>query len=70
LTTYGKDNHTLRTRQYRYIRYANGDEEFYVHADDPNEWHNQAGNPEYRLIMDKLKSQMPQANAKPVGPAK
>jgi arylsulfatase A-like enzyme len=67
LTTYKKGNHTLRTRKYRYIRYANGDEEFYVHAEDPNEWHNQAGNPEYRKMMDKLKSQMPQSNVAPVG---
>ncbi|VGO13082.1 Choline-sulfatase [Pontiella desulfatans] len=67
LTTFEKDNHTLRTRKYRYIHYANGDEEFYVHADDPHEWHNQAGNPEYRNMMDKLKSQLPKSRVEPVG---
>ncbi len=60
----------MRTRKYRYIRYANGDEEFYVHADDPHEWHNQAGNPEHRKMMDKLKTQLPQSRVEPVGKKK
>jgi hypothetical protein len=27
ISTYGKDNHTIRTKRWRYIRYADGTEE-------------------------------------------
>ena len=45
LSTYGAGNHTIRNDRYRYIRYRNGDEELYDHANDPYEWTNLAGNP-------------------------
>ena len=35
LTTHGQGNHSLRTERWRYIRYANGDEELYDHYDRP-----------------------------------
>lgn len=66
LTTFEERNHSLRTEKYRYIHYKNGDEEFYVHAEDPHEWHNQAGNPACRAIMDELKAQLPKENVAPV----
>lgn len=31
---------SIRTRDYRYIRYSNGKEELYNHSADPDEWHN------------------------------
>ncbi len=46
LTTYLFNNHTVRTEDWRYIRYANGDEELYNDAKDPNEWTNLALKPE------------------------
>tara|TARA_A200000113_G_C8862867_1_gene353879 strand:- start:255 stop:1790 length:1536 start_codon:yes stop_codon:yes gene_type:complete len=36
---------TLRTDQWRYIRYQDGSEELYDHRKDPHEWHNLAGVP-------------------------
>jgi arylsulfatase A-like enzyme len=45
LSTYGRGNHSLRDDRYRYIRYRNGDEEFYDHDNDPHEWRNLAGEP-------------------------
>jgi len=42
ITTYGDSNHALRTERWRYIRYADGTEEIYDHANDPHEWHNLA----------------------------
>ena len=63
LTTHGKDNHTLRSKQWRYIRYADQTEELYNHDDDPNEWTNLAANPEsaeqHRELMDSLRDQLP-----------
>ena len=40
-------NYSLRSRDWRYIRYYTGDEELYHHAEDPNEWMNLASNPKY-----------------------
>jgi arylsulfatase A-like enzyme len=42
MTTYRFGNHAVRTERWRYIRYANGDEELYDHSQDPNEWSNVA----------------------------
>lgn len=42
LTTYGRGNHSLRTRDHRYIRYHDGSEELYNLAADPFEWKNLA----------------------------
>ena len=44
LTTYGPNNHALRSHRYRYIRYADGSEELYSHESDPMEFINQAQN--------------------------
>jgi len=40
LTTHNPGNHAVRSRHYRYIRYADGSEELYDHRVDPNEWRN------------------------------
>ena len=40
LTTFGPGNHTVRSRRWRYTRYADGSEELYDHDADPREWHN------------------------------
>ena len=59
LTTHGRNNHALRTRQFRYIRYANGDEELYDHRRDPHEFHNLAGKPEYADVIKRLSAWLP-----------
>ena len=35
-------NHTVRTEDWRYIRYADGGEELYDETKDPYEWTNRA----------------------------
>lgn len=40
MTVYGRGNISLRSKQYRYIRYADGSEELYNMLQDPNEWKN------------------------------
>jgi len=45
LSTQMPGNHSVRTDAWRYIRYANGDEELYAHPADPHELHNLAADP-------------------------
>lgn len=40
ISTLGQDNHAIRDRRWRYIRYADGSEELYDHESDPHEWTN------------------------------
>lgn len=64
LTTFGYQNHAIRTERWRYIRYVDGGEELYDHNADPNEWTNLAGNPEYKSIISKLAKSLPEVNRK------
>ncbi len=63
ITTYGRNNHAVRTERYRYIVYENGAEELYDHEDDHNEWRNLAGEPAHAGIKEGLKKHLPEANA-------
>ncbi|MDB6029387.1 MAG: arylsulfatase family protein [Verrucomicrobiales bacterium] len=62
LCTYGYQNHTVRTEQWRYIRYANGDEELYDHTKDPYEWTNLAGKAELNSVKKQLAESFPKNN--------
>jgi iduronate 2-sulfatase len=64
ITTYGMNNHGIRTPRYRYIRYEDGGEELYDHNVDPNEWFNLAGKMENDEIMEGLKKYLPAVNVK------
>jgi arylsulfatase A-like enzyme len=50
---------SIRTETFRYIRYTDGEEEFYDCAKDPHEWTNQIRNPEYATEIAKLRSAVP-----------
>jgi len=63
LTTHGMNNHAVKANGYRYIRYEDGTEEFYDHKKDPNEWTNEAQNPEYKNEITALKNHLPSTNA-------
>ena len=43
ITTHNHDNHGIRTKDWRFIQYADGTEELYNMKADPNEWTNLAG---------------------------
>ena len=45
ITSHNQGNHGIRSERYRYIRYADGSEEFYDHQNDAHEWHNLAADP-------------------------
>jgi arylsulfatase A-like enzyme len=67
LTTYRFQNHTVRVPGWRYIRYANGDEELYDEAKDPNEWTNLAGRKEFAARMAELKKYLPKVDTPDIG---
>jgi arylsulfatase A-like enzyme len=62
ITTYHKDNHTARSEDWRYIRYADGTEELYHHPTDPYEWHNVAADPRNATIKAELAKSFPTLN--------
>ena len=62
ITTHGYQNHAIRTEKYRYIRYANGDEELYDHTTDPREWKNLASDPALADVKKELAARFPKEN--------
>ena len=53
-------NYSLRTKDWRYIRYYTGDEELYDHRSDLLEWDNLASNPEYTARLASFRKQLDQ----------
>ncbi|MDZ4289242.1 MAG: sulfatase [Prosthecobacter sp.] len=62
ITTFGFSNHGIRTEDWRYIHYANGDEELYNEAIDPYEWKNLAADPQYTGTKTELAKNLPTIN--------
>jgi arylsulfatase A-like enzyme len=63
ITTHGFQNHTIRTEQWRYIRYADGGEELYDEERDPYEWTNLAAKAEFASVKAGLAKWLPTQNA-------
>jgi arylsulfatase A-like enzyme len=63
LTTHHPGNHSVRTERWRYIRYANGDEELYDHRYDSSEFRNLAADPEYAAVKARLSKHIPSESA-------
>ncbi|MCP5112743.1 MAG: sulfatase [bacterium] len=61
--TYQRNNHSVRSRRWRYTRYSDGGEELYDHEFDPQEWKNLAGNPRFDDVKTKLAKWLPRVNA-------
>jgi iduronate 2-sulfatase len=64
ITTFGMNNHGIRTSDFRYIQYEDGGEELYDHNSDPNEWTNIAGEAEYFAVKKDMKKFLPANNVK------
>lgn len=62
LTTHYFNNHGVRNEDWRYIRYANGEEELYHNAVDPYEWKNLANDPQHATIKAELAKALPTHN--------
>jgi arylsulfatase A-like enzyme len=63
ITTHGRNNHAVRTERWRYIRYADSDEELYDHDADPLEWKNLANEPQFTAVKSELAAWLPSVNA-------
>lgn len=66
VTTHNVGNHAVRSTTHRYIRYADGSEEFYDLSVDPHEWTNLAGRPEHAEAMAAHRRWLPKIEAAPV----
>ena len=67
VTTHGFQNHAVRTERWRYIRYANGDEELYDHTKDEYEFTNLAGtSAEFDAVKQELAKSFPKVNNPPL----
>ena len=59
ITTHGRGNHAVRSDRWRYIRYANGDEELYDHSKDPHEWTNLSSDSKLNPVKTRLSAWLP-----------
>lgn len=64
LTTYGYKNHSIRFKDFRYIRYEDGSEELYDIKVDPNQFVNLADSEEHEEIKMALEGLLPRQNSK------
>lgn len=65
ITTHNQNNHGVRSERWRYIRYANGEEELYDLQHDPHEWRNLAPDPAYRAVIEEHARWLPKINLPP-----
>lgn len=65
ITSHNQGSHGIRSERYRYIRYADGAEEFYDLQKDPHEWSNLAKDPTCAESMAKHRTWMPTPDAPP-----
>ncbi|HEX04288.1 MAG TPA: DUF4976 domain-containing protein, partial [Bacteroidetes bacterium] len=59
ISSHSIGKHSVRSDRYRYIGYYPDGEELYDHQNDPNEWYNQADNPDYADIKAELIQWLP-----------
>jgi choline-sulfatase len=65
ITSHNQGNDTVRTEQWRYIRYADGSEELYDHRSDPNEWTNLVADARYSATKQEMTRWLPKTAAPP-----
>lgn len=62
ITALGDRHVSIRTERFRYIRYEEAQEEFYDCTQDPREWTNVIGDPEYSDVIEELRSRVPKTS--------
>lgn len=65
ITTHNQGNHAVRSRRWRYIRYADGTEELYDMQSDPHEWKNLASEPAMASVLAEHRRWLPHIDAPP-----
>lgn len=64
ITYFGEDMLSIRTKNYRFIQYPDGEIEFYDHTRDPNEFNNLAEDHSYQRLIQKHSDMIPKHFAK------
>ena len=67
VTTYGEGRFSLRSGQWRYIRYSDGTEELYDHNVDPHELTNLATDPKTESLRQTFRKHLPKQWAPSIG---
>lgn len=67
LSSWYYGNYSVRSNDWRYVRYRDGSEELYDHRNDPGEHNNLAGNPECAGVIADHKKWLPKSDALPAG---
>ncbi len=65
ITTHNAGNHGIRSKDWRFIQYADGSEELYDMRSDPNEWTNLAGDDRFATVLNEHRKWIP-ASRQPV----
>lgn len=65
VSTWQYNNHAVRSKDFRYIRYRDGSEELYDHRVDPGEHRNLANDDRYQGVKKRLGNAIPERNRKP-----
>lgn len=65
VTSHNQGNHAVRSERYRYIRYADGSEEFYDLQADPQEWKNLAADERCAELIRNHRQWLPQKDVSP-----
>lgn len=63
VTSWGRGNYAVRTKEWRFIKYYDGDKELYWHKNDPDEWNNLYGRAEFQDKTDELSKFIPLKDA-------
>ncbi len=63
IASWGRGNYAIRTDNWRFIQYFDGEQELYNHEKDINEWHNLAKLPEYKAKVAELSALLPKNEA-------
>lgn len=66
ITSHNQGNHAIRTKRWRYIRYADQSEELYDLANDRHEWNNLASQSGFKAVIAELRPWIPQTDVPPV----
>ncbi|MCI0463793.1 MAG: sulfatase [Gemmataceae bacterium] len=65
ITSHNRGNHAVRSERWRYLRYADGSEELYDMHNDPREWTNLTGNPNYTQVLAEHRRWLPKIDVPP-----
>jgi arylsulfatase A-like enzyme len=65
ITSHNQGSHGIRSERWRYIRYADGTEELYDHANDAHEWTNLALKPEHAQVLAEHRRWLPNIDRPP-----